>query len=97
MDAGEGSIGAGGSNDEGGGTGGRGDGAGGKMGTTGESIGGGGGVRGRLAGPDLVAGVLGVGVLVSEFGTTLLITLVTDRGKHLCCQEIKEYREYEYK
>lgn len=83
MDAGEGSIGAGGSNDEGGGTGGRGDGAGGIMGTTGRSIGGGGGVRGRLAGPDLVAGVLGVGVLVSEFGTTLLITLVPDRGKNV--------------
>ena len=52
------------------------------MGTIGERIGGGGGVRGRFPGPDLAMGVLGVGVLGSEFGTTLLITLLTDRDKH---------------
>lgn len=81
MEAAGGSIGAGESNDEGAGAGGSGEGGGGRMGTTGESMGGGGGVRGRFPGPDLAAGVLGVGVLVSEFGTTLLITLVTDREK----------------
>lgn len=74
-------MGAGESNDEGAGAGGSGEGGGGRMGATGESMGGGGGVRGRFPGPDLAAGVLGVGVLVSEFGTTLLITLVTDREK----------------
>lgn len=46
---------------------------------TGGRTGGGGGVRGRLPGPDLVAGVLGVGVLGSEFGTTLLMTLLMER------------------
>lgn len=77
-------MGAGGSSAEGGGTGGRGRGrGGGKTGTTGERMGGGGGVRGRLAGADLVAGVLGVGVLGSDVGTTLLMTLETDREKHL--------------
>lgn len=80
------SIGAGESNDEGAGAGGSGEGGGGRIGTTGESIGGGGGVRGRFPGPDLVAGVLGVGVLGSEFGTTLLITLVMDRDKHRLTQ-----------
>lgn len=71
------SIGAGESNDEGAGAGGSGEGAGGRVGTTGQSTGVGGGVRGRFPGPDLAAGVLGAGVLGSEFGTTLLITLVT--------------------
>lgn len=75
-------MGAGGSNDEGAGGGGSGEAGGGRMGATGESTGGGGGVRGRFAGPDLAMGVLGVGVLGSEFGTTLLITLSTDRDKH---------------
>lgn len=48
----------------------------------GASIGGGGGVRGRFPGPDFAVGVLGVAVLGSEFGTTLLITLVMDRDKY---------------
>lgn len=73
------SMGAGESNDEGTGAGGSGEAGGGRMGTIGVSTGGGGGVRGRFPGPDLAAGVLGVGVLGSEFGTTLLITLVMDR------------------
>lgn len=68
-DDGAGAIGAGGA-------------GGGRGGTTGERIGGGGGVRGRFPGPDLAAGVLGTGVLGSEFGTTLLITLVMDRDKY---------------
>ncbi|TNN82123.1 hypothetical protein EYF80_007769 [Liparis tanakae] len=51
------------------------------MGTTGQSTGSGGGVRGRFPGPDLAAGVLGAGVLGSEFGTTLLITLGMDRDR----------------
>lgn len=76
-------MGAGGSSTEGGGAGGRGAEGGCKMGATGEGIGGGGGVRGRFAGADLVAGVLGVGVLDSDDGTTLLMTLETDREKRL--------------
>lgn len=76
-------MGAGGSSTEGGGAGGRGAVGGCKMGATGEGIGGGGGVRGRFAGADLVAGVLGVGVLDSDDGTTLLMTLETDREKRL--------------
>lgn len=83
TDAVGGITGAGGSNAEGGGAGGTGAGGGGKTGTTGERIGGGGGVRGRFAGADLVAGVLGVGVLVSDVGTTLLMTLETDTEEHL--------------
>lgn len=71
------SIEAGESNDEGAGAGGSGEGGGGRVGTTGERIGGGGGVRERFPGPDLAAGVLGAGILGSEFGTTLLITLGT--------------------
>lgn len=78
TDAAGGITGAGGSSAEGGGVGGMGAGGGGKTGTTGDRIGGGGGVRGRLAGADLVAGVLGVGVLVSDDGTTLLMTLEMD-------------------
>lgn len=79
-----GSIGTGESNDKGAGAGGSGGAGGGRMGATGESIGGGGGVRGRFPGPDLAAGVLGVGVLGSEFETTLLITLAmeTNTGLH---------------
>lgn len=76
------SIGAGESKAEGAGAGGSGEALGGRVGTTGESIGGGGGVRGRFPGPDLAAGVLGAGVLGSEFGTTLLITLVMHRQKN---------------
>lgn len=80
IEAGEGSIGEGDSKDsEGRGIGGIGEGGGGRVG--GERIGTGGGVRGRFPGPDLAAGVLGAGVLGSEFGTTLLITLVMDRDK----------------
>lgn len=75
------SIGAGESRTEGAGAGGRGEAGGGRVGTTGESIGGGGGVRGRFPGPDLAARVLGAGILDSEFGTTLLITLVRDIQK----------------
>jgi len=71
------SRGAAGSSDDGAGAGG--EGGGGRVGTTGQSTGSGGGVRGRFPGPDLAAGVLGAGVLGSEFGTTLLITLVMDR------------------
>lgn len=66
------------SREEGAGATGKGATGGGRMVATGERIGGGGsggGVRGRLPGPDLATGVLGVGVLDSEFGTTLLITL----------------------
>lgn len=76
------SIGAGIRSDGGAGGGGSGEGGGGKMGTTGERIGGCGGVRGRFPGPDLAAGVLGAGVLGSEFGTTLLITLLVDKKKN---------------
>lgn len=76
-------TGAGGSSADGGGGGGTGAGGGGKTGATGERIGGGGGVRGRFAGVDLVAGVLGVGVLDSDVGTTLLMTLETDKDEHL--------------
>lgn len=76
-------TGTGGSSAEGGGAGGRGAGGGGRTGATGERIGGGGGVRGRFAGADLLAGVLGVGVLVSDVGTTLLMTLETDTEEHL--------------
>lgn len=75
-------VGAGQSNDEGAGAGGSGEGGGGRVGMTGRRTGAGGGVRGRFPGPDLAAGVLGVGVLGSEFGTTLLITLVMDRDKY---------------
>lgn len=78
MEAAGESIGVGESNDDGAGAGGSGEGAGGIMGTTGVRIGGGGGVRGRFPGPDLAAGVLGAGILGSEFGTTLLITLGTE-------------------
>lgn len=74
-------MGAGESSDDGAGAGGSGEAGGGRVGTIGESIGGGGGVRGRFPGPDLAAGVLGAGILGSEFGTTLLITLVMDRDK----------------
>ena len=48
---------------------------GGREGTGGVIIGGGGGVRGRFPGPDFGIEILGTGVLGSEFGTTLLITL----------------------
>lgn len=65
---------------EGAGAGGSGEGGRGKVGM--ETIGGGGGVRGRFPCPDLAAGVLGAGVLGSEFGTTLLITLVRNRQSH---------------
>lgn len=68
--------------DGGGGGGGSGEAIGGRIGTTGGITGAGGGVRGRFPGPDLAAGVLGAGVLGSEFGTTLLITLVMDGDKH---------------
>lgn len=61
--------------------GGRGEAGGANEGMTGDSIGGGGGVRGRLPGPDLAAGALGTGVLTSAFGTTLLITLGIDRRR----------------
>ena len=77
KDAAGDSIGAAESSDEAAGAGGRGEGAGGRMGMTGARTGGGGGVRGRFPGPDLEAGVLGTGVLGSEFGTTLLMTLET--------------------
>lgn len=49
--------------------------AAGRIGRAGGRIGAGGGVRGRFPGPDLAAGAFRVGVLVSELGTTLLITL----------------------
>lgn len=75
--------GAGGSSAEGGGAGRTGAGGGGKTGATGERIGGGGGVRGRFAGADLAAGVLGVGVLASDDGTTLLMTLEMNTEEHL--------------
>lgn len=78
-----GSRGAGERSDEGGGAGGSGEGAGGRMGTTGDSMGGGWGIRGWFPGPDLVVGVLGVGVLASESGTTLLITLWAEREKQV--------------
>lgn len=82
TEAAGGSIGGGEIKDtDGGGAGGRGEGADGSVGMTGGSIGGGGGVRGRLPGPDLVAGVLGAGVLGSEFGTTLLMTLLIESYK----------------
>lgn len=68
-----------GSSDEGAGAGGSGEAGRGRVGTTGESMGGGGGVRGRFPGPDLAAGILGAGVLGSEFGTTLLMTLERKR------------------
>lgn len=76
-------TGAGGSIADGGGVGWTGAGRGGKMGVTGVRIGGGGGVRGRFAGADLVAGVLGVGVLDSDVGTTLLMTLEMNKDEHL--------------
>lgn len=69
------------SKDEGAGARGSGGTGGGRVGMIGESIGGGGGVRGRFPGPDLATGVLGAGGLGSEFGTTLLITLVTNGDK----------------
>lgn len=72
-------MGAGESSDEGGGAAWSGGGAGGRMGTTGESMGGVWAIRGRFPGPDLATEVLGVGVLVSESGTTLLITLQTEK------------------
>lgn len=48
---------------------------GGRIGTTGGRMRTGGGVRGRFTGMDLAAGAFGVGVRVSELGTTLLMTL----------------------
>lgn len=76
-------MGGGASSDEGGGAGGSGEGAGGRMGTTGGSRAGGWGIRGWFPGPVLAAGVLGVGVRASESGSTLLITLRTDKQKEV--------------
>lgn len=71
-------MGGGESSEEGGGAAGRGEGAGGRMGST---MGGGWAIRGWFPGPGLPRGVLGV--LTSESGTTLLMTLWVEEDRQV--------------